>query len=55
MKNHAQNHYGRLAAMGALSFVAMYVLMYAMVDSIDHVYNNFNQVYMAGLMTARWS
>jgi len=30
----------------------MYVLMYAMVDSGDAVYNNVNQVYMAGLMTA---
>ena len=34
-----------------LSFVAMY-LMYAMVYSIDHIYMNFNQVYMASLMTA---
>jgi uncharacterized protein (DUF305 family) len=46
------NHYGRLAAMIALSFVAMFILMYAMVDSFDNVYANFNQFYMAGLMTA---
>lgn len=53
MKNKMNHsHYGRLAAMGALSFVAMYVLMYAMVDSAYDVYNNVNQVYMAGLMTA---
>lgn len=26
--------------------------MYAMVDTIGNVYNNFNQFYMAGLMTA---
>ena len=30
----------------------MYVLMYAMVDALGNVYNNVNQVYMAGLMTA---
>jgi uncharacterized protein (DUF305 family) len=46
------NHYGRLAAMSALSFMAMYVLMYAMVDAAGDVYNNVNQIYMAGLMTA---
>ena len=46
------SHYGKLAAMAGLSFAAMYMLMYAMVDSFGHVYNNFNQVYMAGLMAA---
>ena len=30
----------------------MYVLMYAMVNTFANVYTNFNQVYMAGLMTA---
>jgi len=35
-----------------LSFIAMYVLMYAMVDRLDNVFNGLNQVYMAGLMTA---
>jgi uncharacterized protein (DUF305 family) len=44
--------YKGLAAMTAVSFVAMYILMYAMVDSFAHVYNNINQVYMAGLMAA---
>lgn len=46
------NHYGRLALMAGLSFVAMFILMYAMVDVFGHVYSNFNQAYMAGLMTA---
>ena len=46
------NHYGRLAAMTVLSFLAMYVLMYAMVDRFNNVYSNVNQVYMAGLMAA---
>lgn len=45
-------HYGRLAAMAILSFIAMYILMYAMVDRFANVYNNFNQFYMAGLMAA---
>jgi uncharacterized protein (DUF305 family) len=45
-------HYGRLALMAALSFVAMYALMYAMVDVFGNVYPNLNQAYMAGLMTA---
>lgn len=45
-------HYGRLGLMVAASFVAMYVLMYAMVDRFDNVFNNINQVYMAGLMAS---
>ncbi|AXA85632.1 DUF305 domain-containing protein [Lysobacter oculi] len=36
----------------ALSFVAMYVLMYAMVDRLGNAVPNINQFYMAGLMTA---
>lgn len=47
-----QGHYGRLAAMTGLSFVAMYLLMYAMVSSFDNVFMNLNQAYMAGLMAA---
>lgn len=38
--------------MTLLSFAAMYVLMYAMVDRFGNVFNNVNQVYMAGLMAA---
>lgn len=38
--------------MAILSFIAMYVLMYAMVDRFSNVYSNINQFYMAGLMTA---
>jgi uncharacterized protein (DUF305 family) len=45
-------HYGRLATMAVLSFVSMYVLMYAMVDTLANVYVNLNQLYMAGVMTA---
>ena len=45
-------HYMRLLGMTALSFVSMYVFMYAMVDRFANVYPNLNQFYMAGLMTA---
>lgn len=49
--NH-QNHYMRLLGMTVLSFISMYILMYAMVDRFDNVFNSVNQVYMAGLMSA---
>ena len=47
-----ENHYLRLGIMAMLSFVAMYLLMYAMVNTIDDMYMNVNQLYMAGLMAA---
>ena len=47
-----KNAYMSLALMTALSFVAMYILMYAMVDRLGYVYANINQVYMAALMAA---
>ena len=40
------HHYLRLLAMTVLSFLAMYVLMYAMVDEFADVYGNLNQAYM---------
>ena len=43
--------YLNLGAMTVLMFVAMFILMYAMVDKWSDVYPNINQVYMAGLMT----
>jgi uncharacterized protein (DUF305 family) len=60
MGNHSQHstagkqgkHYRNLLVMAVLSFVAMYALMYAMVDRFANVHNNLNQAYMAGLMTA---
>ena len=48
----SKGHYGRLLVMTAISFIAMFTLMYAMVDRISNVYLNANQIYMAGLMTA---
>lgn len=57
MEKHASssahhNHYPKLALMVVLSFIAMYILMYAMVDRLDNVLPNINQFYMAGLMTS---
>lgn len=42
--------YKKLALMVILSFAAMYILMYAMVDKFSNVIPNVNQFYMAGLM-----
>lgn len=42
--------YRKLALMVILSFAAMYILMYAMVDKFSNVIPNVNQFYMAGLM-----
>jgi uncharacterized protein (DUF305 family) len=42
----------RLALMSVLSFLAMYLLMYAMVDRVENVVMNLNQVFMAGMMTS---
>jgi hypothetical protein len=36
--------------MTVVSFLVMFVLMYAMVDRFANVYPNLNQAYMAGLM-----
>jgi uncharacterized protein (DUF305 family) len=46
------NHYIHLGLMAFLSFLAMYLLMYSMVDTFASVYMSFNQFYMAALMTA---
>lgn len=43
--------YFKFALMVLLSFFAMYILMYAMVDTFSNVFPNVNQFYMAGLMT----
>jgi uncharacterized protein (DUF305 family) len=52
MEKREHNHYGKLGIMVLLSFVAMYVLMYTMVNTLGNVIPSFNQFYMAGLMTA---
>lgn len=51
--NHEEkHHYLRLLLMVVLSFIAMFTLMYAMVDSMPNVIINANQFYMTALMTA---
>jgi uncharacterized protein (DUF305 family) len=47
-----ENHYHHLLIMTALSFLTMFVLMYAMVNVSGNVYLNFNQLYMAAFMAA---
>lgn len=48
--SHQHSPYRQLTWMLVLSFVAMYGLMYAMVDTSAHAYNNVNQLYMAAMM-----
>jgi len=53
--DHSHDKHGpylRLAVMTVLSFIAMYILMYAMVDKASSIHPSLNQAYMAGLMTA---
>lgn len=52
MAKDERGHYKKLLWMMIASFIAMYILMYAMVDKFDNVIPNFNQIYMAGLMSA---
>ena len=55
MKQSTHNQtqpYFNLGVMAVLSFVAMYFLMYSMVNSVAHVYMSVNQAYMAALMAA---
>lgn len=51
-KQPQTHHYRRFGIMLVVSFAAMYVLMYAMVDQFMQAIPNINQFYMAGLMTA---
>lgn len=51
MPSMDKTHYRKLILMAVLSFVSMYVLMYSMINSIQNLYPNINQFYMAGLMT----
>ena len=49
-KHTGHNNYKKLLVMGVLSFISMYILMYAMVNTFSNVILNTNQFYMAGLM-----
>lgn len=50
MGHNEHNHYKRFYMMIVLSFIAMYLLMYSMINKFPDFYNNLNQFYMAGLM-----
>lgn len=50
-EGHGRSNYRKLLLMVVLSFISMYILMYAMADKLSNVYPNVNQFYMAGLMT----
>lgn len=53
MDHGAHNHpYRQLALMAIAHLVAMFVLMYAMVDVVGNAIPNLNQAYMAVLMAA---
>lgn len=45
-------HTNKLVLMGIIHFVIMFVLMYSMVNTLDHVFLNINKAYMAAIMTA---
>lgn len=47
-----KSQYSKLIWMTVISFIAMFILMYSMVDKFANVFINVNQFYMAGLMTA---
>ncbi len=50
-KEMEREHYKKLLFMAILSFISMFALMYAMVDTFSNIFLNVNQFYMAGLMT----
>jgi uncharacterized protein (DUF305 family) len=50
-KENVHGQYKKLLIMAVMSFMSMYVLMYAMVNTFANVIPNINQFYMAGLMT----
>lgn len=50
-KHEEPTQINRLLLMAALHFVAMFLLMYAMVDRFDNIFFNLNQAYMAAIMT----
>ena len=45
-----QGHYGRLMIELAIDFVIMYLVMFTMIRSLDHFYNNINNVWMTLMM-----
>jgi hypothetical protein len=52
MKGENHDSYKLLIIMAVVHFFSMYILMYSMVNNFSNVYPNFNQFYMAGIMTS---
>ena len=50
-KSMNDKQYRNLFVMIVLSFISMFVFMYAMVNTFANVFINLNQFYMVGLMT----
>jgi len=48
---HMPMHWNRLLLMAGLHYIAMFILMYAMVDRFENIFVNLNQAYMAAIMT----
>lgn len=50
--NHSLAMYKRFAVMAVAMFVAMYFIMYAMIDGLDNLIPNINNLYMTLLMVS---
>ena len=50
--NHSLAMYKRFALMAVAMFVAMYFIMYAMIDGLDNLIPNINNLYMTLLMVS---
>ena len=46
------SHYGKLALNLLISIIIMYLVMFAMINSISDFYNNINMLYMVIMMVA---
>ena len=50
--NHSLTMYKRFAIMAVVMFVAMYFIMYAMIDGLNNLIPNINNLYMTLLMVS---
>jgi uncharacterized protein (DUF305 family) len=51
-KEHSKSAYKKLFGIGVFHFVAMYAVMYTMVDRASDIFLNVNNLYMTGMMLA---
>jgi hypothetical protein len=51
-RTHGGRHYASLAGQLAISALFMYLLMFLMIDTVDHFHNNLNALYMTLAMVA---